>query len=71
MQNYEEEVIQKLVSMEDLVKKKLKIYSRLLMDPALAKEMETLSLQHEKRKESLLSLTQSKCDGKNKKGEEE
>ena len=59
MQSYEEDALQKLANIEDLAEKKLKIYSRLLINPALAKEMETLSMQHEKRKEALLALTQS------------
>ena len=48
--------LQRLSQLEDLAEKKLKIYSRLLTDTALAKDMETLSARHKKRKESLLTL---------------
>ena len=44
--------LQRLSQLEDLAEKKLKIYSRLLTDTALAKDMETLSARHKKRKES-------------------
>ena len=46
----------RLIELEDLAEKKTKIYSRLLTDVALAKEMESLSLRHEKRKERILKL---------------
>ena len=49
-----------LVEREDIVEKKVKIYSRLLTDPTLAKTMEELSLRHEKRKEGLMSLALGK-----------
>ena len=45
-----------LISLEDLAEKKTKIYSRLLTDVTLAKEMEALSLRHEKRKEKMVQL---------------
>lgn len=45
-----------MVGVEDLAEKKTKIYSRLLMDATLAKDMEELSLRHEKRKEALMLL---------------
>lgn len=48
--------LQTLVSVEDLAEKKIKIYSRLLMDATLAKDMEEFSLRHEKRKETILLL---------------
>ncbi len=54
--NEETELLQQLAQMEDLAEKKTKIYSRILMDTALAKSMEELSLRHEKRKETLVSL---------------
>ena len=62
----------RLIEIEDLVEKKTKIYSRLLTDVALAKEMESLSLRHEKRKERILKLIckedkkQSKACGESK-----
>ncbi len=55
-----EEFLKKLVQLEDLAEKKAKIYSRLLMDTAIAKEMEELSLRHEKRKEELVKLFSGK-----------
>lgn len=42
-----------LMKVEDLMEKKGKIHSRLLIDTSLAKGMETLALRHEKRKETL------------------
>ena len=48
--------MQELLTIEDLAEKKAKIYSRLLMDATLAKDMEELSLRHEKRKEALMLL---------------
>jgi hypothetical protein len=48
--------LETLIKLEDIAEKKTKIYSRLLTDPSLAKEMEELSLRHEKRKEKLESL---------------
>ena len=53
-----------LVEREDIVEKKVKIYSRLLTDPTLAKTMEDLSLRHEKRKEGLLGLALGKTPKK-------
>ena len=57
-----------LLSLEDLVEKKTKIYSRLLTDAALAKDMERLSLRHKKRKETLCALITGKLP-KNKNGQ--
>ena len=45
-----------LATLEELAEKKTKIYSRLLTDVDLAKEMETLSLRHQNRKNTLLGL---------------
>lgn len=45
-----------LAQVEDLVEKKTKIYARLLTDVAIAKELETLSLRHQKRKKALEQL---------------
>ena len=56
----EQELLFSLVAREDILEKKVKIYSRLLTDPALAKTMETLSLRYEKRKEGLLTLALGK-----------
>ncbi len=48
--------LSRLIELEDLAEKKAKIYSRLLTDVALAKEMESLALRHEKRKERIVKL---------------
>ena len=56
----EQNLLLALVEREDVLEKKVKIYSRLLTDPALAKTMEELSARHEKRKEELLSLALGK-----------
>ena len=53
--------IKELVAVEDLAKKKLNIFSRLLMDDALAKQMETLAKRHEARKQALLGLLGEGC----------
>lgn len=45
--------LKRLMNVEDLMGKKGKIHSRLLIDTALAKGMEALALRHEKRKEEL------------------
>ena len=50
------ERLKKLIDLEDLAEKKTKIYSRLLTEVSLAKEMEALSLRHGKRRESLEKL---------------
>lgn len=62
----EAKILQSLISLEDLMEKKTKIYSRLLMDVALAKEMEGLSLRHQSRKTELERLLYGKA--KNEKG---
>ena len=65
--------LKKLIELEDLAEKKTKIYSRLLTDVALAKEMESLSLRHENRKERIVKLVckEDKKSGKcSKSGEE-
>ena len=64
----EKETLIKMLQLEDLAEKKAKIYSRLLTDNALAKEMETLSLHHEKRKEKLTILAYGKCRKKQNDG---
>lgn len=53
-----------LVDWEDILEKKSMIYSRLLTDPALAKEMESRAARHEKRKEGLLALALGKMPKK-------
>ena len=57
-----------LADWEDILEKKSMIYSRLLTDPALAKDMELRAARHEKRKESLLALALGKMP-KNKNGQ--
>ena len=59
----EEKYLKELMDLEDLAEKKAKIYSRLLVEPALAKEMESLSTRHKERKERIELLLY----GKNKK----
>ncbi|MBE7077461.1 MAG: hypothetical protein E7377_02010 [Clostridiales bacterium] len=49
-----------LARLEELAEKKAKIHSRLLMDAALAKDMEALSFRHQKRKEKLMALATGK-----------
>ena len=56
----ENEYLTNLMELEDLAEKKTKIYSRLLLEPALAKAMEELSLHHEKRKETIARLLYGK-----------
>lgn len=76
MENAEKEYLEKLIELEDLAEKKTKIYSRLLTEPYLAKEMEKLALRHEKRREQLELLLYGKVqkdggrDVPNGKGEE-
>ena len=60
----EKEGLKTLMAVEDLVEKKTKIHARLLMDAALAKDMEELALRHEKRKETLLLLLTGKMPKK-------
>ena len=59
----EEKYLKELMELEDLAEKKAKIYSRLLVEPSLAKEMESLSTRHKERKERIELLLY----GKNKK----
>lgn len=51
-----------LAKREDLAEKKAKIYSRLLTEVSLAKEMETLAVRHANRKEELLAFAGKKGD---------
>jgi hypothetical protein len=64
----EKKLLSALYALEDLAEKKTKIYSRLLIDTALAKEMEELSMRHARRKKTLELLATGKC--KNAKKEE-
>ena len=52
----ETELIATLAEIEDLAEKKTRIYSRLLIEQALAKEMEELSARHTVRRERLEKL---------------
>ena len=52
----ENEYLKNLIEIEDLAEKKTKIYSRLLIEPALASAMEELSLRHKKRRETIERL---------------
>ena len=63
----EKEALKLLMGVEDLAEKKIKIFSRLLMDVSLASDMEKLSARHESRKEKLEKL----IFGKAKKKEEQ
>ena len=60
MQEKESCVLERLAGLEDLVEKKVKIYSRLLTDAALAEDMETLASRHAERKTTLECLAQGK-----------
>ena len=60
MQEKESCVLERLAGLEDLVEKKVKIYSRLLTDAALAEDMETLAARHAERKTTLECLAQGK-----------
>ena len=52
-----------LAAMEDLAEKKTKIYSRLLTEENIAKQMETLSARHAERKSVLTALYEGKEEG--------
>ena len=52
----EREFLQRLLDLEDLGAKKTKIYSRLLTDTALAKEMEARAKRHDERKLAIEKL---------------
>ena len=70
MSENKEKVFGELAGLEDLAEKKTKIYSRLLTNMGLAKDMETLSARHAERKQALLVLTGVKVK-KTKSGEAE
>ena len=52
----ERTALSRLAQTEDLAEKKARIFSRLLTDVALAKQMEELACRHERRKSVLLGL---------------
>ena len=52
----EREFLQRLLDLEDLGSKKMKIYSRLLTDAVLAKEMEARAKRHDERKLAIEKL---------------
>ena len=56
----EEKLLKTLCSMEDLAEKKANIYARLLIDPALAADMESLAKRHEQRKRVIEKLLYGK-----------
>lgn len=56
----ENEYLKELMELEDLAEKKSKIYSRLLIEPSLAGEMEKLSKNHKARKETIGRLLYGK-----------
>ena len=62
----EKEALSTLVTVEDLVEKKAKIHSRLLMDAALAKDMESLSARHTKRRQALTLLISGELSKRDK-----
>ena len=49
----ENRAVEKIIALEDLAEKKCKIYSRLLTEPTLAKQMEVLASHLETRKKTL------------------
>ncbi|MBE7079546.1 MAG: hypothetical protein E7380_06810 [Clostridiales bacterium] len=57
------EKLKTLCGLEDLAEKKSAIYSRLLMDAELAKDMEALSKRHAQRKKQIKSLYMQKAGG--------
>ena len=67
-QNDTETKLQQIERREEIAGKKCGVYSRLLMNPALAQAMEKLSLRHEERRQALLCLQGKKH--KAKEGEE-
>ena len=60
----EEKYLKELMELEDLAEKKTRIYSRLLVEPDLAKEMENMSKRHEERKERIQLLLYGKSKKK-------
>lgn len=56
----EKEVLSELIKLEDLAEKKAKIYSRLLTEPSIAQDMESLAKRHAERKARLTTLLTGK-----------
>ena len=63
MQENEERLLQDLMALEDLAEKKAKIYARLLIDPAIAQDMDKISTRHQERKNTISSLLYVKKGG--------
>ena len=63
----ENEYLKELMELEDLAEKKTRIYARLFVEPALAKEMELLSAEHEKHKTKIEQLFYGESRKKGKK----
>ena len=66
--NAEKDALDTLLVMEDLAEKKLKIFSRLLMETTVAKKMEELAKRNENRKEKLACLLGKKPQKKQAQG---
>ena len=65
----EKQALLRLSEVEDLAEKKVKIYARLLTEPSLAQDMETLAIKHAERKCTLESLAcgkDKKCEKRKK-----
>ena len=60
VREYENEALNLLLETEDLAEKKARIYSKLLTDQSLEKEMEELALRHAKRRAGLELLLYGK-----------
>ena len=60
----ENEYLERLLELEALAEKKARIYSRLLVEPALAKKMDELASQHEQRKQSIYKILYGKAKKK-------
>lgn len=60
----ERNALRQIQRLEDLAEKKTKIFSRLLMDAALAQDMESLSARHTERKQAIASLLGKKTKGR-------
>ena len=63
--------MKQLSGVEDLAEKKTKIYSRLLTDAALAKDMETLAMRHQKRRQALTLLISGELSKRDKEQNEQ
>ena len=56
MEQTKQSAIQQVVDVEGLAEKKADIYARLLTNPTLAKDMESLAKRHQERKTVLQQL---------------